>query len=214
MVTRRDLEGTPFSYLRPPRARKADLKLYELPSGRVVVKDAADKGRWVRSFVAWAIRRESRMLLEAQGVPGVPRHLGLIDSFGLAVEYVEGRPLKGASKRGGVPEAFVDRFENLIAGLHARGIVHLDARQKANVLLDSEGRPWLVDFATAVYVGQSRLARVLVRLLGLPDASAVAKYRLRYRVRRWPLSRKMLFYASSLLYYLLTGRFRHLPDGR
>lgn len=69
------------------------------------------------------------------------------------------------------PGIFADLLA-LVDAMHARGVVHLDLRQRKNVLIDSEGRAALIDFASSMHF--SRDGRVF-RLMKLVDRTAVLK---------------------------------------
>jgi RIO-like serine/threonine protein kinase len=58
--------------------------------------------------------------------------------------------------------------------MHARGVVHLDLRQKKNILVAGD-RPWLLDFANAV---KGKLTAALRAV----DESALLKF----KQRNWP----------------------------
>jgi RIO-like serine/threonine protein kinase len=58
--------------------------------------------------------------------------------------------------------------------MHERGVVHLDLRQRKNILVDGD-RPWVIDFANAL---RGRLAS---KLAGV-DESALLKW----KQRNWP----------------------------
>jgi len=59
--------------------------------------------------------------------------------------------------------------------MHARDVVHLDLRQKKNILVDARQRPWLIDFGAAMR------GRLTAKLRGV-DESALLKF----KQRNWP----------------------------
>ena len=58
--------------------------------------------------------------------------------------------------------------------MHARGVVHLDLRQRKNILIAGD-RPWLIDFANAMK------GKLTAKLRGI-DESALLKF----KQRNWP----------------------------
>jgi len=117
-----------------------------------VLKDFSNLPGPVRTTVGRvAAGRERRAYERLAGVAGIPRLLGVRGPFALVLEYVPGRPLTDAGAVGN-PEAFVARLEALLARVHARGVAHGEIRL-ANVLVDVDDNPWLVDFATATVAG-------------------------------------------------------------
>ena len=62
--------------------------------------------------------------------------------------------------------------------MHARGVAHLDLRHRSNVMVDEQGRPVLIDFASAVcFRPGSLLARLLLPRLASVDLGALQKWR-------------------------------------
>jgi len=133
---------------------KPDVLLVTGPGGRVIVKDYAGRGAWVRTWLApWLVRRELRVFRSLETVEAVPRSLGAIDSLALALEFRPGEPLSRAlaARMGGEAVArFLADLERDISAMHERGVVHLDLRHRDNVLWGADARPVLVDFAGAM----------------------------------------------------------------
>src|SRR5512146_1418721 len=70
-----------------------------------------------------------------------------------SMQLVDGRTLSGRLRQeGAIPEAEAARIAvpllDALAYSHARGIVHRDIKPE-NVILDAEGRPYLMDFGIA-----------------------------------------------------------------
>jgi predicted Ser/Thr protein kinase len=128
-----------------------DILLVEYKGKRYALKDFQLRPRLVRwLFGRWVIAREFRIMKQLQGVEGIPRVLGMVDSDGFLMEYVEGRRLPKLKENDLVPE-FFDRLERLTKAMHARGVGHGDLRRK-NVLVTRDFQPYLVDFATSFRV--------------------------------------------------------------
>jgi len=181
-LSRESLSQCVERVLRHPSGAKPAILLAHLPGGRVVVKDFCENPWLVRQLYGrWVVGHEARVYARLRGVAGVPALRGRIDAFALAVDYVEGATLK-ALPRGDIPADAFDRLGELLDRLHARGVVHFDCHQKTNVVLAPDGRPHLVDFATALWVGTSWLARrCLIPLLGRADRLGLLKLKARYR---------------------------------
>jgi serine/threonine protein kinase len=115
------------------------------------------------------------------GVSAVPRLLGPVGRAAFALEYRPGT-LLSRSLRGRVPVGFLSELEAAVEEMHARGVVHLDLRHRSNVLAGEDGRPVLVDFASALRLGRGgALRRRLVRWLGGVDRRALAKWEAKLR---------------------------------
>jgi predicted Ser/Thr protein kinase len=64
--------------------------------------------------------------------------------------------------------------------MHRRGVVHFDLSHRSNVLVGEDGRPVLIDFASALCLRPGGLAaRVLLPLVTGLDRRALAKWRAR-----------------------------------
>jgi RIO-like serine/threonine protein kinase len=106
----------------------------------------------------------------------VPRFLGRIDAFALAFEWVPGRDF-GKCPRGSLGVATFDRLAATVAEMHRRGVVHLDLRQRRNVLVDEGGVPRVIDFSSALVL---RPGGWRMRRLAAVDVSGVLKYKRRF----------------------------------
>lgn len=159
----------------------ADVLLVEARDvGRVVVKDFAPRAWWVRRWLApWLLAREARAYRRLEGVAAVPRLLGRVGREAIVLEYRPGE-LLSRSLRGRLPTGFLAELEGAVREMHGRGVVHLDLRHRSNVLAGEDGRPVLLDFASALcFDVSSWWGRRLVALLGRLDRLALAKWRAR-----------------------------------
>ena len=139
-----------------------------------VLKDYRRKNAVTRGLLAPAlVRREFAVLRHLEGIPGIPKAYAILEKRALLLEYVEGRTL-GKFKAGELPDLVFERLCQTVRAMHARGVVHLDLRQKKNILVAGD-RPWLLDFANAV---KGRLTAALRAV----DESALLKF----KQRNWP----------------------------
>jgi serine/threonine protein kinase len=165
--------------------RNPDVLLVRHEGALVVVKDFAPRGWFVRRWLGpWLARREQRAWQALDGHPSVPRFVGAIDPLAFAVEYRPGRTLFGA-KRQPVPEGFLASLAEALAEMHRRGVVHLDLKNRTNVLSDEQGRPVLIDFGSAFVFRQGGLAaRLLLPLFAFFDRRALAKWNAKQSKRK------------------------------
>ena len=190
------LAGCVERVLRPASRAKPAILLVRCCGHRVIVKDFSRSGWWMRNLYGrYVVAHESRVYRELSGVEGVPAFHGRLGAYAFAVDYIEGTTLKQFGALA-VPAAAFDRLARVFDELHRRGIVHLDAHQKTNVLVDAEGRPYLMDFATSLCLGRGWLARrALVPFLARADWRGFLKLKARYcpealtagERRRWRL---------------------------
>jgi pimeloyl-ACP methyl ester carboxylesterase len=117
-----------------------------------IVKDYASCSRFVRWLVApLLVRHELAILERLTGLPGVPAPRGRVDRLALAMEYIDGIPLRRKSHRAALPRSFFDSLEGILDGLALRGVTHFDLRSPSNILSTrATGAPALVDLASAV----------------------------------------------------------------
>lgn len=102
---------------------------------------------WARRAM---LRREYAAYSRLDGIPGVPACAGLEADGALRLEFIDGRSLREAGHDLSDKAAFFDRLLELVKSIHAAGVAHADMKRKENILVDAAGRPWLIDFGSAV----------------------------------------------------------------
>lgn len=128
--------------------------VYKVPAGpdypvdHLVVKDAMGSAL-ARSFRRWMIRREFKVYERLAGCPGVPRCFGLRDDR-LLLEFVEGHPLRLSAAELPDRERFFAELLRILQAIHRAGVAHSDMKRKENILVTPDGRPYLIDFGSAV----------------------------------------------------------------
>jgi hypothetical protein len=179
-IARGELAKHTIAVLNRGNRRNPDVLLVEVGGRRLVVKDFAPRGVWVRITIGrWIAAREVRALRALDGLPTVPRFLGSIDALAFAVEYRPGRRMS-RKLAGRVPPDFLGRLETALREMHRRGVAHLDLRHRSNVLVGEDGDPILIDFGSALtFRPGGLLARWLLPLFGRLDRAAVEKWRAR-----------------------------------
>lgn len=186
-LSRSELASCTERVLRRGRGAKPAILLVGWGGRRLIVKDFAQAPWLVRNLYGrWIVGNEARIYARLEGVQGVPAFRGRVDAFAFAVDYVDASSLKARPRRS-LPAAVFDRLGELQAALHRRGVVHLDAHQRKNILLTADGQPWLVDFATSLYLGTGWVGRkLLVPLLAPADRVGLQKLKARYCAERLP----------------------------
>lgn len=152
------------------------VRLIEAGGVRLVVKDyrpVLAPYRWVVG--RWNLAREEDCLRRLGGIDAVPRYFGRIGSWMLVMSWFRGTDL-GKAPRALQTPLFFERLLAAVQEMHARGIVHLDLRQRRNILLRGDERPAIIDFGGAMRVRPGgRLHRILAPI----DVSGVLKYKRR-----------------------------------
>jgi len=179
-VARRDLANRTVAVLSRGGWANPDVLLVEASAERVVVKDFAPRRSFVRRWLGpWLLAREVRAYRRLAGLPAVPRLYGRLDAAAIVLEYRPG-VLLSRSLRGRLPPEFVGALEAAVEAMHARGVVHLDLRHRSNLLAGEDGRPVLIDFASAlVFDVSTHAGRLAVRALARIDRRALRKWRSR-----------------------------------
>jgi RIO-like serine/threonine protein kinase len=165
----------------PGSATKASVRVHGVPGAEaLLVKDVRPLHPVMRTIYGRPVlRREERALAALDGTPGVPRLLGRVDRDAIAMQYVEAEPLRRPLGAERLRRACMELGPR-VAALHSRGVVHLDLRQKRNILVDARGEVWLVDFGSAMVLAHEGWRGLLFRLLARVDRGAVLKFRARY----------------------------------
>jgi hypothetical protein len=128
-------------------------------------------------------RSEIGKLRRCAGIPAVPQVLARLDAHTYVYEYIEGQSLDDKPP---LPADFFDRLVEALQQVHARNIVHFDLHKRGNILVDTQGRPHIIDFQIARHIGDrllvSRwLSARLRRRLQSYDIYHVYKYKRRFQ---------------------------------
>lgn len=148
-----------------------------------VIKDLTP----MRRFLRWLygrrnLEREARILERLAAFPGAPRLIERISQDAIAIERI---PTRYKYLRKKIPRDRLPRvlraFERTVASLHEHGVVHLDLRQRKNVLIPNDDHVVLIDFESARDLGRGWFGRrVLFPLLAPIDRNAVLKWKVKF----------------------------------
>lgn len=155
-------------------ARSNQGVVYRLAGGhrQLTVKAAAGSGPLL-AINRHALKRELHAYRRLDGVAGVPRCHGLVKGRFLILGFVEAKPFRDSRPDPG----FFDRLLEIIRAMHARGVAHGDLKRKANLMVDSDGRPVLLDFgaSTVLRSGWHPFNRKLFEFMRQTDLNAWIK---------------------------------------
>ncbi len=190
--------------LQPGEVHKARVVKVLKDGERFVVKDVSG----MHGFLRWLygrrmLDREARALEGLAGSTHVPRLIARMSRDVIVMERIKGKPLHHKKVvRLWMNEA-LDSLGAAIAEMHARGFVHLDLRQRENILVRTGGHVTLIDFESAFDLSRGFIRRrVLFPMLARIDRHALLKWR--YRFARDSLSKRERRRVKSY------GRFRRL----
>jgi predicted Ser/Thr protein kinase len=127
---------------------QATVHLYRSPFGDVVVKSPHEKSL-LGLLGRYALRREHRVYVRLQGVPGVPRCHGLLDDKHLVLDYLPGPSLRAHDAQVRDRERFFAGLLASIEAMHAAGVAHGDLKRKNNIVVGPDERPYIIDFGVA-----------------------------------------------------------------
>ncbi len=123
---------------------------------------------WLGRLLA---RREAWFLQELNGLKGIPRSYPSVSVNGrtlknaVAHDFVDGGPLSTCATPS---RQFFDRVDELLSELHSRRIIYVDLHKQENIIVGTDGRPYLIDFQVSVQLPRYRWADPIFR--GLRDA--------------------------------------------
>ena len=191
-LSRENIEQYVVGEIGRAKWRDARIRIVECDGRRAILKDVRGSGPLFRFlFGRHVVAREFRMCKALDGIPGVPRAYRMLDKDGFLAEYIDGAPLSRKKIAAGwkVPDDLYDRCLRLVGELHARGIVHLDLRNKKNFLFTSESGGYrdvyVIDFASAMRIPRWFPFRSrLIALLGSSDRAGVLKMKRRHSPER------------------------------
>jgi len=136
--------------LKKTRTYGPTVRLIEESGQAVVEKTYRDKALPVRLLGRVLIFWERFIYSKLRGVEGIPELVPGADRFTLLTRFMGGTNLKDSPA---APEApYFDSLKSLIDHMHDRGVIHLDLRNRRNYGIDDAGKPYLVDFATCLYI--------------------------------------------------------------
>lgn len=174
-LTRELYESNIVSYYRKAGGTRPDLCEVHIDGESIVVKDFKRSDPLFRFIVGpILIRREFGALRNLIGVEGVPRLVGKIDRYAVAMEHV-GATRVDQIDPGLLDNEFYESLRSVIDAMHSRGVAHCDLRSRGNVMRGEDGRPYIVDFAACVYRGRgiNPFTRWLFGQFVLADRNAV-----------------------------------------
>jgi len=164
-----------LSVLHTGRFANAIVYRYKDAQHDLIIKDFQHSPWWVRKTIApLFINQEYKGLSRLKGVDGVVDHFCRLSPIAIAYDFIEGTPLRElALQQQQLPRDFFKEFERLVAKMHRHGVVHLDLRNLGNVICSQDGKPYIIDFQSAIRF--ARFPRWLQRFMRGADMSGVYK---------------------------------------
>ncbi|MBM4278320.1 MAG: hypothetical protein FJ130_10655 [Deltaproteobacteria bacterium] len=156
------------------RFGKPDLSRVEVDGQAFMVKDVRRRNFFLRwTLGLWLIQQEWKIYSRLKGVKGVPQPLERIDRFAFAMEFIQGIPIERGET---IPPSFFSDLDQVLKGIHSRGVVHMDLRHKGNILVSGKGEPFLIDFNSGFFFKEGGLLyRLFFRLFRWVDYGGLLK---------------------------------------
>lgn len=138
------------SRLKKMRLYGPDVNLVQREGHTLVEKTYRERSLPVRAAGRLLVKWETFIYTKLEGIPGIPSVVPSSDPCTLTTTFMGGHNLKTRER---IPEAAYFRdLEILIDAVHDRGVIHLDMRNRRNYGMDDQGGPYLVDFASSIYL--------------------------------------------------------------
>jgi RIO-like serine/threonine protein kinase len=158
---------------------RPEVTLIRVGSEQAVLKDFSRSAVWFGRVLGPLLAyREARALTLLDGIRGVPRLIRKVSMRALLIEHIDGIPARAMPPGSVTPELF-DRLEELVRAIHERGVAHCDLRSGGNIVINSTGQPYLVDFVAHTARGNPLWSWVFRRFC---QADLVAVLRLKKRL--------------------------------
>lgn len=155
--------NNPSSPLKKRRVYGPDVRIVVRGGATLVEKTYRDRPFPVRILGRLLVMWEGYIYSRLTGIPGIPQTAPSPDAYTLTTTYMGGCDLRRKDRT--PDKRYFDELERLLDAVHQRGVIHLDLRNRRNYGMDEEGRPYLVDFASSIYLpGKGIVWRMLRRI--------------------------------------------------
>lgn len=158
------------NYLKKKRLYGPDVSVVSSGDTMLVEKTYRNRGPAVRILGIILVFWERFIYLRIQGINGIPELMKSPDMYTLMTKYMGGYNLRDTATPPG--KAYFKDLTRLIRDMHDRGVVHLDLRNRRNYGIDDAQNPYLVDFASSIYLP---FPKTLKDILSLIDWMGFAK---------------------------------------
>lgn len=169
---------------------------------RAIVKDFRYNGFLYRNIIGrFLIWRETKAYRKLKDLKGVPVFYGSLGGITLIVEEIEGTDIERLEVISSLSETFYGELKDLIKEIHKRGLAHCDLKRAPNIMLGSDGKPYIVDWASAISEREFRffpMSLIYERFIK-DDLNAITKLRLKYQPEKVSQEDKDLYMKRGRL---------------
>ena len=128
-----------------------------------------------------------------EDLPGIAESLGKFGQNGFVHDYIPGQTLLEYPTEC-LSDVFFDQLAELMQHVHERGIAYVDANKRDNVIVGTDGRPYLIDFQISWQPKHNGLAGRALKFMQRLDMYHIFKHKSRLQPERmtadeWQLRR-------------------------
>lgn len=195
--------------LKKKRLYGPDVSMVSQGEIMVVEKTYCNRGLPVRVIGYFLIRWEKFIYSKLRGIQGIPPVMTSTNNLTLITKYMGGRNLRETDLE--PDEEYFKSLVHLINQMHLRGVIHLDLRNRRNYGIDEDGNPYLVDFASSIYVP---FPSAIIKILSIIDWMGFTKVKQRLAPRLITKKEEKLLNVGNLLssWWLPTKALRIVRD--
>ena len=167
-----------------------------------IVKDFRQNGFIYRNIIGrFLIWREAKAYRRLKGLKGVPDFYGSIGGIVLVVEEIGGTDIEKLEVISSLSDTFYQELKNLIKEIHKRGLAHCDLKRAPNIMLGNDGKPYIVDWASAISKREFRFfpMNLIYERFIIDDLNAVTKLKLKYQPEKVSQEDKDLYMKRGRL---------------
>lgn len=176
--------------------------IWRLKKGGVkaIVKDFRYNGFIYRNtagrFLVW---REEKAYRKLKGLTGVPRLYKSLGGLALVIEEIQGTDIETMAVVSTLDDSFYNDLKDLINRIHERGLVHCDLKRAPNIMRGLDGKPYIVDWASAISDREFRFfpLNLIYKRFIRDDLNAVTKIRLKYEPEKVSREERELYMERS-----------------
>jgi RIO-like serine/threonine protein kinase len=202
--------------LRKPSSTRPAVYVIEENGLRAVVKDFSSNRFLYRSLIGrFLVWRENKAYRRLKGVKGTPVLYRVLNGSALILERIRGVSLEKSQETEKLPPVFFEDLRKVVEEFHSRGICHCDLKRAANILVGTDGKPYVLDWSAAILQTEFRIfpLNLIYERFILDDLNAVTKFQLRNCPETvTPEDRERYLYRSKAekMIRLLRDRMREL----
>ncbi len=101
--------------------------------------------KWLGRFLCG---HEHKIISQLDGIDQIPQSLQSFGKTGLIYEYIEGKSL---DEKPSLTSDFFSQLEGLMTDIHNHNVCYVDMNKRGNILVGTDGRPYLIDFQISLY---------------------------------------------------------------